>query len=1020
MGDVERRSPPIDRLDTSAESMSEDDGTSASLPDLDDQTVIPEEDEEAPLVVMSDDAGHVYAPPARIAARFYRDSNSRRKSSAASSRRNSLSSTHSHGSSRSFRRGSTCQSNYIAQHLRRASIIESRKARLQDRAAHVEQVRMRAALAKAAPRGDANASEERAIAAQLAREKYLAKVAAACAEEVQKAKQKAQEMKVRKLDEEKRVRLEMEERLAEADKRRAQYQSNMAARRVRRSSSQEKKLDVVVEDMDADSDAVAGDKPEHPVLDHDTAARRIQRMWRINRRKAVVDSFLGLGLDPDTLSDPARTFEDLSALVSEPRVIEITTKMLALFHLLDEDHSQSATSARTFLSAYLISSQPSSVFSKKGAQEQDLTSKATELVANFQLAARTLAPWKVYKPSRTQLEDIQQLHTTYTSAFDAWRAQDSSALVETMVASFVELDAIWQTVKDDTRGEAANDYREGIRDNQVMLLSKIRKLAGPDRADFLIKKAIRESRRRRVRRRTPAEVRPRAAVAEEVVESGPAMPAEDTTTAPALHQNSSRGKEVQQESGENARTNLAALFSPIPSNRILTHELAVDKDFRIPVSAHSDVRDALNRTLCDNVRRGFERGHGALWTAAMAEEIRNKLTHIVKPGNSMHNLIVETLDMPLIYKQSEQGVFSYLNFFSFMASILPKLCAPFRDDEVKVLAEDLMSSQESDTNAMIEKLFRLLHFIDLLSLDYSNFLLMNAAPVLIRESAGYEGRMFAADLAAGTITLARTKRWWRNASVNMLTEADRRDPESMRNPLDRPTVHKIYSRGLVDLSISQGDLTEADVPETLHLDDHRLRSIRQKALHLSTIGAVLLVAKNLLKRDVRGPWKAEAARLWDLVSKEPLPSASEDTTSTLATRAFGILDSAHNLPPSTKAALQSTVSRIFAQAAAQRFTDPVAKVLFARLRSHVFLRVAARSSSERVRAASSASESLASAGLPEFVSQVGEIVENLRRVAEVDWAAHSAWYEEVARDVREMGDAAGEEAAVAAASPASS
>lgn len=990
---------------------------SASLPDLDGETVIPEEDEDedAPLIVMSDDAGRIYAPPARIAARFYRDSNSRRKSSAASSRRNSLSSTHSHGSSRSFRRGSTCQSNYIAQHLRRASIIESRKARLQDRAAHVEQVRMRAALAKAAPRGDANASEERALAAQLAREKYLAKVAASCAEEVQKAKQKAQEMKARKLDEEKRVRMEMEERLAEADKRRAQYQSNMAARRTRRSSSQEKKLDVVVEDMDADSDAVDGDKHDQTLLDHDTAARRIQSMWRNNRRKAIVDSFLNLGLDPAILSESTKAFDDLSALISEPRVMEVTTKMLKLFNLLDEDNTPPASSSRTFLSAYLVSSQPSSVFSKKGAQEQDLTVKATELVVNFQVAARTLAPWKVYKPSSAQLEDIQQLYTTYSSAFDAWRAQDSSALVETMVASFVELDAIWQTVKDDTRGEAANDYREGIRDNQVMLLSKIRKLAGPDRADFLIKKSIRESRRRRVRRRTPAEVRPRAAAGEEVAsEPAQAMPVE--AVAHALPQELRVVQESQPESGESARTNLAALFSPIPNNRILTHELAVDKEFRIPASAHSDVRDTLNRALCDSVRKGFERGQGALWTAAMAEEIRNKLTHIVKPGNSMHNLIIETLDMPLIYKQSEQGVFSYHNFFNFMATILPKLCAPFRDEEVKVLAEDLESSEDNDTNSMIEKLFRLLHFIDLLSLDYSNFLLMNAAPVLIRESAGYESRMFAADLSAGTVTLAHTNRWWRNASVNMLTEADRRDPDSIRNPLDRPTVHKIYSRGLVDLAINQGSLTESEFPETLHLDEERIRTIRQKALHLSTIGAVLLVAKNLLKRDVRGPWKAEAARLWDLVSKEPLPDATEETASALAARAFGILESGHNLPPSTKAALQSTVSRIFAQAASQRFTDPVAKVLFARLRSHVFLRVAARSSSERVRAASLASESLASAGLPEFVSQVGEIVEMLRRVAEVDWAAHGVWYEGVARDVREAGETAAAADEVAAAS----
>ena len=108
------------------------------------------------------EAPQYFAPPAHLAARFYRNrASARRKSSATSSRRNSLSSVHSHTSSISHRRSTSvgCQSNYIAQHLRRASIIESRKARLADRAAHAEQVRLRAALAKATPRGSISNSE---------------------------------------------------------------------------------------------------------------------------------------------------------------------------------------------------------------------------------------------------------------------------------------------------------------------------------------------------------------------------------------------------------------------------------------------------------------------------------------------------------------------------------------------------------------------------------------------------------------------------------------------------------------------------------------------------------------------------------------------------------------------------------------------------------------------------------------------------------------------------------------------
>jgi hypothetical protein len=980
--------------DVAVEEMSEDEQHNSHLADFDAdrQSTIAEEDgdddndnqnfETTSMVIMSDDAGQVYAPPARIAARFYRDPLSRQyKSSAASSRRNSLSSIQSHTSTRSLRRTSSCQSNYIAQHLRRSSIIEARKARLADRAAHAEKVRLRAAMAKAAPRGDASASEERALAAQMAREKYLAKVAAACAEEVSKAKQKANEIKAKKLLDEKKARLDMEERMADAERRRAEYKRNLASRKTRRASSLEKNLADVNEDTD---DAAV------PVLNLRAAATRIQRMWRVRQRKLAVNAYSHLHLTLHGIQD--RSFEDIGALLSNTTTIQTTSRILRLFALQDNDDIPAAQATRTFLSSYLVTVHPALVFSKNGAQEQHLVTKARELVILFESVMSKLSPWNSYTPSTAMLQDLSQAYTTYISAFDAWRAQDSSALVETMVASFVELDAIWQTVKDDTNGAVAEDYRSGIRDNQVMLLSKIRKLAGPDRADLLIKKAIRESRRRRVKRRTPAEVRPRAAADVDDVDGTDSSDTLPVVAAESLQQPTPN----QAGSRDNVRLNLARLFSPIPSNRILTHELALDKDFRLSPGVHSDIRDAVNRELCNGMREGVESGTGSLWTVAMAQEIKAKLVHIVKPGNSMHDFIVEALDTDLIYRQCEQGIFSYASFFSFMANILPKLCAPFRDAQVKVLAEDLGSNDVEDMNAMIEKLFRLLHFIDLLSLDYSNFLLMNAAPVLIRESAGYESRMFAADLSSGSITLSGTIRWWQNASVNILTEADRRDPEQVRHPADRPTSHQIYTRGLVDIVFSQGTPT-SDFPETLALDRERLQAIKQKALHMTTIGAILLVAKSMLKRDVRSPWKAEAARLWELLSKEP-PSASssKDSLANLSSRALSVLENAHNLPPSTKSALQSATTRALTQASTQRFTDPVAKVLYSRLRSHVFLRVVAKTSGERVRAASGASEALATAGLPEFVTHVGEIVDMLRRVAEVDWAAHGGWYERVA------------------------
>lgn len=930
---------------------------------------------EEPDMLLSDDAGdnQTFAPPPRIAARFYRHSNNRRKSSATSSRRNSLSSTHSHTSSRSAIRNS-CQSHHIAQHLRRVSILETRKARLADRAAHAEQVRLRAAAAKATPR--VSNSEEKALAAKEARERHLAQVAASCAEEVRRAKKIAEDMKERKAAEERRYRLEMEEKHAEAERRRLEY-NKRSPRRPRTASS-----------PPADAKKAA-EQPRAPTSED--AAKRIQSAWRARTRKNIVDVWLEMGLSIEKIS--STSFEDITTMLADEKLLKTTEKVMELFVLLpDPDPVARSTAVRTFLSSYLILGHPTNVLSRDGDQEQDLITKAKDLVLSFESALGKLTTFNYYTPSPTRTETVLLAHSAFVAAFNDWKARDSSALVETMVASFVSLDEIWQSVKDATVEEVANEYRTGIRDNQAILLSRIKKLAGPDKALTLIRKAIREGRRSRPKKRPAGEtVRPRVAV--DVSSGSPiegesaALQAEAASELAASGQLPSLGSTTQ---GHQAQS-LAKVFTVVPDNRVLVHELSIDKEYRIDASPTADLRDALNRELCDAMRKGFEGGDSAQWTAAMAENIRAKLLRLLKAGNSMHTLISETLDPEHINKQCSQGLFSYGKFFGFIANILPKLCAPFRDVQVKALTDEL--EEEGELPAMVEKLFKLLHVIDLLSLDYSNFLLMNAAPTLIKEATGYEQRMFGQDLEEGNITLDRTRRWWRSAAINMHTEADRRDPWAQPNPMNRPTAHKIYARGLVDLAIAVPPLRDSELPETLELDRARISRIREDALRITTIGGILLTAKNLLKRDVRSQWKPQATRMWEVLKDGYMKDPSTPS------KISSLLESSHNMPPSTRAQLSSTVTRLLTQAESGRLSDPVTKVLFQRLKTHIFNRVSASSSGERVKAASTATEGLATTGLAEFVPQVADICEQLSKVGDVDRKAHGKWYEEIAEQM---------------------
>ncbi|KAI9831433.1 MAG: hypothetical protein M1819_005032 [Sarea resinae] len=955
---------------------------------------IPEDDD---LLMDNGEPARILTPPARIAARFFRPSSDRRKPSAASSRRSSVSSAHSHHSGRSIR--DSHQSAYVAQHLRRASILENRKARLADRAAHAEKVRMRAAMAKAGTRP--SNTEEKALAVQQAREKYLAQVAAACAEEVNRAKKIAEDMKEKKAAELRKLRGDMEERLAEAEKRRLEYKRS--PRRSRTTSLPAMEGKKVAKDLIAS-------------LNDDVAAVRIQRAWRSMQRGRVIKEFLSLGLSIEEIRNTS--FEDVGALLSEDKVISSTAKVLKLCGLQDVGGGavEEKAAVRTFLSAFLILGHPTQVLSNDGEQEQDLITKSKDLLISFEHLLSRLAPGNSYTPPPMPLESLAEAYGSFCTAFTAWKVRDSSTLVQIMLAQYVQLDLIWQTVKNDTAGDVASDYREGIRENQIMLFARIKRLAGSERCKTMITHAIREGRREaraKAKKRPTGDSRPRATVevpsnASRVEASHPAA----ERPPPVEVHPELQGPQLPSDRQSIEAAELTRIFSSLPDNRTLVHELAINKEYRIDPTPKTEVIESINNAVFSSMRSDVEAGFGDRWIVAMAENIRARLLRLLTPGNSLHTLISEALDPAVVQSECNKGSFSYEKFFSFMLSILPRLCAPVRDSDIKALAED-------ESGDVIDRLARLMHVIDLLSLDFANFLLQESAPGLIGQAPEYERNRFAQDLDSKVINLQRTERWWRHAQIKVSDEASRRDPEGLNLPINRPTITQVYMQGLADLSIATSPLLAINLPDTLNLDKDRIIRIRGDVLTIVAVGAIMLTAKNLLKRDVRSQWKPEATRIWDLLrSCDPSTTTSTSTTpsegplslpsdlTSLSSRILSILESAHAMPAPTKSALGATISRVLTEARTTStaasptgFSHPVLKLLFQRLKTHVLRRLSATSAGERVRAVSTASEGLAASGLPEFIPQIGSIVDELGRVAEVDWKAHGGWYEGIAKEV---------------------
>ncbi|PQE07483.1 IQ calmodulin-binding domain-containing family protein [Rutstroemia sp. NJR-2017a BBW] len=917
----------------------------------------------------------IHTPPPRIAARFYRPTNNRRKSSAASSRRNSISSAHSHTSSR---HGGP-QSNHIAQHLRRASILEDRKARLADRAAHAEKVRLRAALAKAAPRSTTN-TEERALAAQQAREKNLAEIVANCAEEVKRAKGVAESMKERRELEGKRLRKEMEEKLAEAEKRREELLSRTNATKRGRSLSNMRK-----------SSSPSPTATAKKTLSEPAAAKKIQQRWRIHRRWKALHDFAELGLTIDGVRETS--FEEVVDLLAQEKVLVSTAHILRICGLKEGESGSvnEMTAVRTFLSAFLILGHPTQVLSSKGdngAQEQDLVAKARDLLISFENVLSRLTPANNYTPPPAQLSTLSEVYAAFFNAFIAWKARDSSTLIDMMVLQFVELDSIWQTVKDSTEEAVTDSYRDGIRENQLKLMVRIKRLAGPVQGKRLITNAIREARKAKQAKKPTGDSKPRAAepetaspVLEDFNTSDSAVASHlQTLTPPATP---IKGREQKSTTHADSLRNVN---STLPDNRIIVHELAINREYRISMEDCLQQRGMVNQVIFDAMRQEVAAGNSDAWVLAMADNIKGKLQRLLKPGNSMYKLIEDTLDTDLVANELQHGRFSYETFFNFMGNILPRLCAPFRDAEVKFLV--LNTLKQGD---FVDRLEALMQFIDLMQLDYANFMLQQSAPELIKHAASYETKRFSEIMEHTNNDLTHTINAWRDARTKIYAETSRRDPENGNLARNRPTPEKIYIQMLVDISTST---SSTPIPETLQLDTKRIESIRTDILRIVTTSAILLQSKNILKRDVRSQWKTEAQRIYSVLEMaKSVESAEQGITAAL--------ESSRSMPMATKSHIRELVKKIVGAAAAVNLNEPVMRLLMTRLRGYLVGRLAKENGQLNVKGNAGEGMGMAGLGMPEFVERVGGVVDVLGRVGRVDRESHGVWYEVVEGRVAE-------------------
>ncbi|KAH8158421.1 hypothetical protein CIB48_g9824 [Xylaria polymorpha] len=952
----------------------------------------PEPDLDLDMTLQTEEEEHrIHTPPPHIAARFYRPTQTRRKDSAASSRRNSIASAQSR-SSHGFAHHGGPQSRFIAQQMRRASILEDRKARLADRAAHAEKVRLRAAVVKAAHQRNSN-SEARALAAAQAREKNLAEIVAACAEEVKRAKAIAESMKEKREQEIRKLRLQMEERLAEAERRREELRNRQATRRSRAHSTMTRK-------SVGESTASEGDEQESTSLSEETtmsddvAAAKVQWWWRgLLRRKAVHD-FSEIGLNIDGVRETS--FDKVVKLLGQEQVLLITARVLRICGLTEGDAGSVTEMAavRTFLSAFLILGHPTQVLSNKdhkGEQEQvgssqgqpiprddlanpqlqDLVGKARDLLISFENILSRLTTSNNYTPPPALQDALPEVYATFHNAFIAWKARDSDALVEVMILQFVELDAILQTVKDRTEGVVTESYLQSIRDNQLMLMVRIKKLTGAQEGKRRIFEAVKQARKSRATKKPTGDTKPRVAehslstegssmvdhaTADHVI-SSQLQTLTPPPTPPSKH-------ELRQPSVQSS-------YPPIlPDNRVIVHELAINREYRIEFEHFQEQHKSRMEPLLKDLRSGPRNEEKEFhYLVIMANYIKDRLQHLVKPSSTIHTFIGEMLDTEVAGRQFQAG--------SFLENKLGQ-------------------------GPIVDRFEALISFIDVMLYDYANYMLQVAAPNLAEHASPYEAKKFAEDLDSGAVTLVRAEVAWREARNKVHAEANRRDPEGINHPKLRPTPDKIYWQMLVD-QFTQPSPSSDTLPEPLTLDEKRRVRLGHQTLRIVTAGAILLQCKNMLKRDVRAPWKTEAGRVFTLL--ESMDDSSKVLNQSTAVHGImAALEAGRSMPAATKKHIQALVTRVLEASIDAKLNnteprEPVMRLLLTRVRGHILTRLQAASASEKIKATSTAGEKLAGLGLPEFVERMRDIIDEIGRVGSVDRDTHGVWWEGVSAKV---------------------
>lgn len=422
-------------------------------------------------------------------------------------------------------------------------------------------------------------------------------------------------------------------------------------------------------------------------------------------------------------------------------------------------------------------------------------------------------------------KEFRETWVQYQVAFKKWKARDTKAIVDSMIQHFLQLEQLWNSVKENV--DANTEWRPRIERQQKFIKQKVQRLGGRAAMARLISQ-VREMRETHVDHSSLTALPGTRSeqTSSSVLDSRYEIPAAVSTSA------------IASSSSHEIHSTLTGFGAPM-SNEQLAHELVINPDFELKRSEGNSlefkIAEIAKKAFFDKMATDLAGGN-LEWLPSVVADIRQQLLELVPERSGLHKQLAETLDVDLIKQQVDNGVCEINKILSFVFEKMLSMCAPIRDREIREIA-----------NAVdpIDAIRLIFSSLENMKLDMANFRLRALRPHLVQQAVEYEKSKFVKALSEGRVALERTKQWLEKATLKAQETAATRNPENIPQPENPVKFDSVYADALLSMIFAQEPVDIETLPETLLMDAERLYGFQNESQAITVVAALMMLSRNL-------------------------------------------------------------------------------------------------------------------------------------------------------------------------------